>query len=103
MSTTVVGSASSPAPHSRISDGGEGETPSGEAIERRDRPCGDDVRRSDPPGGLLGAGADHVGPLEAERRHRLGQEGGTSCERLDQRDREIWSSHRKHDTGQPGA
>ena len=53
------------------------------------------------PDALLGPGAEHrYRSGQAERRHRFRQEGDPSCQRLDQRDRKVRSSHSKHDTGQ---
>ena len=85
-------------------DGGQRQAPSGEPVQRCYRPGGDDIGGD---GGSAGevfrpAPDDRDGRVEAERCHRLGQKGGTSCQRLDQRDAEIRSSHCEHDTGQTG-
>ncbi len=85
---------------------GQRQAPAGEAIQRRDGPCRDDVRwfhvkhvRSG--GDLFRPGADDLDPgIEAKiKRHGL-QEDGTPSQRLDQHHTDGRASDRQDDTRQ---
>ncbi len=86
---------------------GEGKAPRGQPVEGSDRACGDNIGGLEPRlaalrHALLSPDSNHGGPVQPESRHRLQQECGTSCQRLDQYDRKVRSCHCQYDTGQSG-
>jgi hypothetical protein len=100
----LVGSGRALQRQQPATDGGERQAPTGKPVQWRDRPGSDNVGGD---GGIADevfrpAADDRDGRIEAERCHRLGQKSGTSCQRLDQGDREIGPGHCEHDTGQTG-
>jgi hypothetical protein len=81
--------------------GQQWQRPSGQLIQRRDGPGSDglDGQLSDE---VLRPRADDPGVPQPEIGDDLVQKAAATQQRLHQRHPQVWSSHRQHDSGQPG-